>query len=130
MFDENIPSDLVAEIKNYVKYLRHRYFFPIRCKVHFCYQEKFLSKGRKSNCYGIFLWDEDDKKHPEIFVPVLEKRKIIELKYIFFSLNVLLTYYFQWYFFQDKERSHRSLEIEATKYANYLTYNYFMGESE
>lgn len=124
IFHRNIPDDYVDEIKKYIKYLRNLYFFPIRCKVHFCYQESFLSKDRKHNVYGLFLHDENDKEFPEIFVPVLENGKLSELEYIIFNLNLLITYYFQWYFYQDKERSNRSLEIEATKYAKYLTWDY------
>lgn len=124
IFHNDIPNDYINQIKKYVKYLRNLYFFPIRCKVYFCYQEKFLSKDRKHNVYGLFLYDEDDKELPEIYVPVLKKGSFIKLENIIFNLNVLITYYFQWYFYQDKERSHRSLEIEATKYSKYLTYNY------
>ena len=124
IFYKDIPNDYINQIKKYVKYLRNLYFFPIRCKVYFCYQEKFLSKDRKHNVYGLFLYDEDDKELPEIYVPVLKKGSFIKLENIIFNLNVLITYYFQWYFYQDKERNHRSLEIEATKYSKYLTYNY------
>jgi hypothetical protein len=28
-----------------------------------------------------------------------------------------LTHYFQWYFFDDKNKNNRSLEIQASKYA-------------
>lgn len=124
LFHRDIPDDYVDEIKKYVKYLRKLYFFPIRCKVHFCYQESFLSNDRKHKRYGLFLYDENDEKFPEIYVSILEKGKLSELKYIIFSLNILITYYFQWYFYQDEERSYRSLEIEATKYAKYLTCDY------
>lgn len=120
IFYKDIPNDYINQIKKYVKYLRNLYFFPIRCKVYFCYQEKFLSKDRKHNVYGLFLYDEDDKELPEIYVPVLKKGSFIKLENIIFNLNVLITYYFQWYFYQDKERNHRSLEIEATKYSKYL----------
>lgn len=124
IFDKDIPDDFATEIRKYVKFLRQSYFFPVRCKVYFCYKEKFLSMDRKHNNYGLFLYDEKDKMYPEIFVPVLKKGTLNELENIYFSLNVLITYYFQWYFCEEKERSHRSLEIEATKYANYLTYSY------
>ncbi len=123
-FDKEVSLNLKNQIKNYINYLRKQYFFPIRCKVYFCYTDKFTSKKDKY-CLGTFLTDENDKEIPEIFVPVLFKKKEEELYPIAYKLNVLLTYYFQWYFLQDKERSYRSLEIEATKYANYLCYSYF-----
>lgn len=128
IFHKNIPNDYIDQIKKYVKYLRNLYFFPIRCKVYFCYQGTFRSYDRKQNIYGLFLYDEKDKEIPKIYVPVLKKGRLMELESIIFNLNLLITYYFQWYFYQDKERSHRSLEIEATKYAKYLTYNYFNNE--
>lgn len=45
---------------------------------------------------------------------------------IYYSIVKLLTYYFQWYFFEDNIRSNKSLEFEATKYASYLVNEYLV----
>ena len=38
----------------------------------------------------------------------------------YFNIIHELTHYFQWYFYEDKEKSNRSLEINANKWANYI----------
>ena len=113
-------------VKNYLRFLRKRYFFPIRCNIHLTPQEKFHSKDGGYCCGVFFPGEENRRRWPSIYLPV--NRGIVDTDCIFgilHDLTALLTYYFQWYFMQEDERTHRSLEIEATRMANYLLEEYF-----
>ena len=111
-------------IYKFISFLRKKYFFPIRCKIFFCNQKNFLSFNRKDKCKGIFLQGDIEKKvYPSIYVSS-KISKNWDKNDILLSICRLLTYYFQWYFYEDENRSSRSLEIEATKYAYYLVYEF------
>ena len=101
-------------ICKFVRYLRKEFFFPIRCNIYFCEQEKFRS-SKGGFCYGIFFSNDESngRVYPQIYIPVNNA-----LFQIYISLCHELTHYFQWYFYDDKEKSNRSLEIQASKYAN------------
>ena len=117
-------SNKVREItKKYLSFLRKRYFFPIRCYIYLTNNKKYISNS-KGHCYGVFFGAEENKnKLPSIYLPAKESKNnsMVDL---LLNLTKLITYYFQWYFLLEKERSHRSLEIEATKMANYLVFDF------
>ena len=107
-------------ICSFVRYLRKEFYFPIRCNVYFCNQEKFRS-SKGGYCYGVFIsYDESNKRpYPQIYIPTKQC-----LRQIYHSLCHELTHYFQWYFFDDKNKTDRSLEIQASKYASRIDQDY------
>ena len=119
-FASNIDISTKKRICKFVRYLRKEFFFPIRCNIYFCEQEKFRS-SKGGFCYGIFFSNDESNRHayPKIYIPTKQC-----LHQIYFSLCHELTHYFQWYFFDDKEKSDRSLEIQASKYATRIIDDY------
>ena len=112
-FAKMIDTGRKRSICRFVRYLRKEFFFPIRCNVYFCDREKFNSpKG--GYCYGVFFDNAESKGriYPQIYIPAN-----MELYAVYHSLCHELTHYFQWFFTEDKKRSDRSLETQASKYA-------------
>ena len=121
---EGVDSGTVNRIRDYLRFVRRRYFFPIRCYVHLTDNEKYRSKD-KGFCHGIFFpGTETPRRYPCIYLPAKTANGEEALSIQLFNLTCLLTYYFQWYFFCERDYSHRSLEIEATKTADYLVSEY------
>ena len=58
-FASAIDCDTKKNICRFVRYLRKEFFFPIRCNVYFCNQEKFHS-SKGGYCYGIFYSKAED----------------------------------------------------------------------
>ena len=118
-FDAKIDNDDKKLIKSYLAFLRKRYFFPLRCNVYITSNAKYKSKSG-GYCNGIFFeGQEENKTYPSIYLPIGFKGLDRNMTMLF-NLTKLLTYYYQWFFYQEKTRSHRSLEIEATKMSSYL----------
>ena len=119
-FASDIDPKTKKCICSFVRYLRKEFYFPIRCNVYFCNQEKFRSSSG-GYCYGIFFsYDESNKRpYPQIYIPTKQC-----LRQIYSSLCHELTHYFQWYFFDDKNKTDRSLEIQASKYASRIVQDY------
>ena len=116
-------------IRAYLRFLRKRYFFPIRCYVHLTENDKYHS-GEKGYCYGIFFpGEEKPRRYPSIYLPVKKNSESHSLHRRLYDLTGLLTYYFQWYFMCEERYSHRALEIEATKASNFLVDEY-LNETE
>ena len=119
-YDSKINEELKMELRTYINFLRKRYYFPIRCYVHIKNVPYYSSK-RKKRCYGVFFSAEENRsKLPSIYLAAKLSNKN-EIEDILYNLTRLLTYYFQWFFFSTEKRTNRSLETEATRYANYLT---------
>ena len=120
-FASAIDCDTKKNICRFVRYLRKAFFFPIRCNVYFCNQEKFHS-SKGGYCYGIFYSNEESGGHiyPQIYIPTN-----MDLFSVYHSLSHELTHYFQWYFLYDNEKSDRSLEVQASKYADRVLEDYF-----
>ncbi len=119
-FAPDINNGTKKSICQFVRYLRKEFFFPIRCNIYFCNQEKFRS-SKDGYCYGIFYSNHESKRriYPQIYIPANN-----ELYSVYASLIHELTHYFQWYFFIDKTKSDRSLEIQASKYATIIIEDY------
>ena len=124
-FANDLPIEVKNSIKNYVRFLRKHYFFHVRCYIHITNNYKYYSYNSKSTyCYGIFFTPEENNgKYPSVFLPA-KTRRLNNVDSILSSLTILLTYYFQWYFFEDKKRSQRSLNIEANEYVRFLIEKY------
>ena len=119
-FASEMDAKTKKSICDFVRYLRKEFYFPIRCNVYFCNQEAFHS-SRGGYCYGIFFSNEESKGrvYPQIYIPTNNK-----LYQVYHSLCHELTHYFQWYFWDDKQKSNRSLEIQASKYATRMLEDY------
>ncbi len=119
-FASDIDSNTKKNICKFVRYLRKEFYFPIRCNVYFSNQEKFHS-SKGGYCYGLFFSNEESnwRIYPQICIPANHP-----LYTTYHSLSHELTHYFQWYFFDDKKKSDRSLEIQASKYANRIVEEY------
>ena len=123
LFYKDIDVNIKNYIKKYISFLRKKYFFPIRCYIHITNNNSYHSHSG-GRCYGVFFDDEETtNKYPSIYLPAKLARNNDYFDVIY-NLTKLLTYYYQWYFKETKSRAHRSLEIEATKYASYLTFEY------
>lgn len=123
-YSDKIPQSLRNEIKEFLTFIRKKYFFPIRINLFFCNTKNFLSYDRQHKVKGIFFkGDDETKKSPSAYIPcqITSNWNIID---IYSTIIRLLTYYFQWYFYEDEKRNSRSLEIEVTKYAHYIVYEY------
>ena len=124
IYKKDITIDVKNCIKKYINYLRKKYFFPVRCYIYVTNNIAYKS-NKYGKCHGVFLGGEENKSgFPSIYLP-FKISKENEYFDVLYGLTKLLTYYFQWFFLENKNRSYRSLEIEATKYANYLAYDYF-----
>ena len=115
-FSSNIDEKTKREICIFVRYLRKEFFFPIRCNIYFCNQEKFRS-SKGGYCYGLFYSNEryNRRIYPQIYIPAK-----MNLYQIFHSLCHELSHYFQWYFLEDEQKTDHSLEIQASKCASTL----------
>ena len=118
-FASAIDDSTKKHICNFVRYLRKEFFFPIRCNIYFCNQKKFHS-SKGGYCYGIFYSNEESKGriYPQIYIPAN-----MDLYSVYHSLSHELTHYFQWYFLEEN-RSDRSLEVQASKYATRILEDY------
>ena len=119
-FAHGIDPEVKKSICGFIRYLRREFFFPIRCNVYFCNREKFRS-SKGGYCYGIFFSNDQSngRIYPQIYVPVK-----IGLYAVCHSLCHELTHYFQWYFFVDREKDSRALEIQASRYASRIVEDY------
>lgn len=120
-FNKEINNKVRAEIESLFLWIRKRYFFPLRCEVFLLNQKKFRSKVQHQFCQGIFFAPNESKnlRTPHIYIAV-----DIEASDLCFTVFHELTHYYQWYFLENENRSDRSLEIEANKYARWLINEY------
>ena len=82
-FSAAIHHDTKKTICRFVRYLRKEFFFPIRCNVYFCNQEKFHS-SKGGYCYGIFYSNEESngRTYPQIYIPAN-----MDLYAVYYSLS-------------------------------------------
>lgn len=132
-FYSGVDSDVKKECKDFCRWLRKKYWFPVRVNCNFFNYTYFLanSQNDKDSVADFYYSKNDnDKTIPTIWIATgeIKKRKPGERKTIIqcFQHNIAheLTHYFQWYFLQFDKRTDRSLEIEATKWSDYLLCEY------
>ena len=119
IFSKGISNFYRTNIRKYISFLRKRYFFPMRCYVYITYKKQYQSDGRTFSGHFTYPTGEQDF-WPSIHLACKAPDSNEELKNKLFALTGLLTFYYQWYFFLHKERTHRSLMIEAGRMASYL----------
>lgn len=122
-YDNEINLELICEYKEFIKWLRNKYYFPIRINVFFYDVYKFKSKKDGHTYYGVFFEGENNKK--KIYPQIHLAAKTNKVEDVLFGLIHELSHYFQWFFYEDNKRSDRSLEIEANKYAKYILFRYY-----
>ena len=139
-FSNEINSNLRLECTMFCKWLRKKYFFPIRIAIKMLNFSEFTTYiGKKNELKtAVFHYQlEFDKKVleekmlPKIFIATgkydKQQKKHGAKKTTIYYLELLtheLTHYFQWYFYEFDNRSDRSLEIEANRWAYYLVSEY------
>ena len=123
-FAKSLNKETVEQITAFIKYLKKLYFFPIKVNIKFSDLERYKDPQDGHIFYAIFFNNEDEKprRYPEIYIAA-KIGKHNQIEDIYFSIAHMLTCYYQW-FFKQKDRSHRSLEIEANRWAEYICYSY------
>lgn len=112
------------EIKEFLGFVTQSYYFPIRLNVEFFDKTHFISETDGHKYYGVF-YDGDNCKN--IYPKICIAAKITErnpIEDVLFSITHEITHYYQWYFLENKERTDRSLEIEANKWSKYILHMY------
>lgn len=122
-YDDNIDTELIEQTNDLVKYLRKNYYFPIRCNIAVTNHKRYYSAKDGHIYYGIFYDNANAypkrKLYPRIAVAG-QLWKHNSIADVHFTLLHELTHYFQWFFAEDKDRTDRSLEIEANRWSNYI----------
>lgn len=120
-FEKSIDPDLRNRCIAFCKWLRSRYYFPLRVNLYF-YDNAYFINQEKVKAYGLFFdGDERIKKFPRIWIATDQKGGI---NGILSTVVHELTHYFQWYFYDTEKRNTRSLEIEANRWGDYLLNEY------
>lgn len=129
-YDNVFDTNTVEELHHFITFLRKYYYFPIRLNILFCNTKAFKHHIDHHTYYGAFYSMDNEKRmiYPRISIAakVTDGNALYD---ILFSLAHEITHYYQWYFFEDEQRTDRSLEIEANKYANYILDLYFCERS-
>lgn len=112
-------------IKEFIKYLRRKYYFPIRLNITFSNSEYFNHILDNHKYYAAFYDMSDEKRKIYPIISVAAKiTKNNSIDDVLFAIAHEITHYFQWYFLEEEKRTDRSLEIEANKWANYILEEY------
>lgn len=126
-FDSNISESLKREINSLIKYLRGKYYFPVRCNIHITNHKRYRSEVDGHIFYGAFYDNEGVYErrfiYPEIYVAG-EVSRYLSTEQVLFTILHELTHYYQWFFGEDDKRSDLALEQEATRWANAILENY------
>ena len=125
VFSKGFNEVTKNEIKQFIKFIRANYYFPIRVKIMFDNTTHFISQTDGHKYYGVFFdGDADIKTYPEIYIAAKQTERN-SIEDILFSVAHELTHYYQWYFLEDEKRTDRSLEIEANKWTKYILHTYY-----
>lgn len=135
-FRKGVKDEVRQFCKNFCKWLRTLYWFPIRCDIKIFDWTRFMASDGKP-CTALFRYFGDDQdgnvsNTPIIFVAtgcyesaIKKREKRIVLFNFLASIVHELTHYYQWYFLNNDKRTNRSLEYEATRWTNYLLDEYW-----
>ena len=121
VFDSGLLDETKEKIISFIDSIKKQYFFPIKLNIKLCNKERFKHPDDGHIYYSVFFDNEDEnpKRYPEIFIAAKEGKRN-PIGDIYFSIAHMITCFYQWFFLEDKRRSHRSLEIEANRWANYI----------
>ncbi|MCI5746019.1 MAG: hypothetical protein MR270_07050 [Erysipelotrichaceae bacterium] len=127
--NSNIPKEINDYLRYVVNWVRKRYYFPIRYIINFKNNEFFVDKNGQNKTYDDFYIPNLDKFELPIswisthyYLKEFKKYGLsFKCKRVLFQLLIThMTYYYQWYFFDDKNRSQRTNKTEITKMLNFL----------
>ena len=126
----NFDAQTKIGVSSFIRFIRKKYYFPIRLCVEFFDKTHFVNTVDGHKYYGIF-YDGDAQKniYPKIFI-ASRLAESNPLEDVLFSIAHEITHYYQWYFMEDTERTDRSLEIEANKWAKYILHNYLSTQNQ
>ena len=142
VFRSGTDKQFRLHILSFAKWLRKRYWFPIRVEIRFLHSDEIrLDDGR--SVLAVFNyqknWDNvptSDKACPLIYIATGKLRRQLQrhgweetLYNYMFSIVHELTHYYQWYFYEFDKRSSRSLETEANSWAYALAGEYIKSVS-
>ena len=120
-YADGIDKEIRTNLDSLIRYLRRLYFFPVRCNVFITNHQSYRSERDGHVYYGVFYDNEGiypkKKLYPEIYVAG-RVRERFEIEHIMFTLLHELSHYYQWVGDREKGRSDRSIESEATRWAN------------
>ena len=122
-YAEGLDESLKENINDLIAFLRRRYYFPVRCNINISNHATFRSEADGHRFYGVFYDNEDvrEKKHfyPEIYVAGgIRSHTAAGIEEILLTILHELSHYYQWLFAEEEGRTDRSIEPEATKWAN------------
>ena len=139
--DEEIDNELRKYLIAFCRWLRERFWFPIKCKICIDYYTYYKDlDNRSKDALSIFYYPRIDDQgyllaYPRINIAVASYKKQIKkhsrdevFSHYSGLLSHELTHYFQWCLSETDKRTKRSLEIEANKWAEYLTNEYGQGD--
>ena len=121
-YAEGLDENLKENINDLIVFLRRRYYFPVRCNINITNHTIYRSETDGHRYYGAFYDNEDlgEKRrfYPEIDVAGgIRSHTATGIEEILFIILHELSHYYQW-FFTEEGRTNRSIEMEATKWAN------------
>ena len=128
-FDKNIHPEVRRACKEFAKFLRKEYFFPIRINVYIKATERIKAMDGDI-VYGTF-WriDDDYTVEPHARVAAGDYLKLCDkwgkdsaLTAILVTIAHELTHYFQW--INNIQLTPIGIERQATNYSNYILEEY------
>lgn len=129
-YGNGFDATIVEDINSFITFLKKRYYFPIRLNIVFCNIKAFKHQIDNHTYYGAFYGMDAEKRkiYPRISIAakVTENNSLYD---IFFTMAHEITHYYQWYFLEENQRTDRSLEMEANKWAKYILNLYLYDNS-
>lgn len=124
-YENDFDEATVEGIKAFIDFLRKNYYFPVRLNILFCNTTGFRHHADKHIYFGAFysMDDERRKVYPRISIAAKVSERN-SLEDVLFSLAHEITHYYQWVFEEENQRTSRSLEIEANRWAAHVINTY------
>lgn len=124
-FDKMMPEQTKKDFESFIHWLRRHYWFPIRLNLHIIYQKKFKAIDDGHFYYGIFYPKVDGRTKCPCICIASKPNSHTDLIEDFISLSHEITHYYQWYFYEDENKSDLCLERTANILAKQIVSNYF-----
>ncbi|MBQ4255064.1 MAG: hypothetical protein II721_03600 [Bacilli bacterium] len=118
-FEKGIDDKVRAEIKRLLRYLSKHFFFPIRYNLYFLNKEHFVRPEDGYCAYSAFYGNGRAKRntYPRLYVPAKESDGNLLLEILFHVCYGVAKYY-QWFFKEEKIRTEKKLDKEASDEAD------------
>lgn len=127
-FDPNVDPEVKTACKNFAKWLRSEYYFPLRVPVYVKAQERIKARDGEL-VVGTFLGPYDYSLEPYVRIATGDYPELLEergrdnaLASILISMAHELTHYFQW--INNLQLTDIGRERQATQYARYILDEY------